>query len=108
MMNSALQEGLQITNNCIINTCKQPFGSWLINFHGPFYLHVCRGRRAGELGCRRPAVDQCSPLCPARDLGVILTLTPIFFHAPAPPLPPKLGRRPRIRDACGTLNIAEA
>ncbi|XP_040431973.1 uncharacterized protein LOC121079158 [Cygnus olor] len=78
IMNCALQEGLQITNNCIINTCKQPFGSWLINFHSSFYLHVCRGRRAGESGHCWPAVDQCSPLCPARDLGAILTLAPIF------------------------------
>lgn len=42
-MNEAFQEVLQITSNCIINTCKQPLSSWLINFHGPFYLCVCRG-----------------------------------------------------------------
>lgn len=68
-MNEALQEGLQITNNCIINTCKQPFGSWLINFMVHFISVYAEEEGSG---CCWLAVDQHSALCPARGLGAIL------------------------------------
>lgn len=80
----ALQEGLQITNNCVINTCKQPFGSWLINFHGPFYH--CLQRKEGS-GFRMLLVG-CGPVLtplPCWRFGCNPELCTHLAHAPVFP-----------------------
>lgn len=81
IIDNALQEASQITNNCVINACKQPFGSWLIKFHSPFYH--CLQKKEGS-GSRMLLVG-CGPVLtplPCRRFGCNPEPCTHLAHAP--------------------------